>query len=209
MKRTSFAATLALPIALIVPPAAAAEEKAPAPAAARTAEAKPPANPGTAGLGGVYVFVQRNLVKAAEKVPEDLYGFKPVADVRTFGQLVGHMADAQFMMCSLVLGEKAAPRDVEKTKTAKTDLVAALKESCALCERAYKISDADAAKPVEIFGMKMNGFGVLGLALAHGWEHYGNMTTYMRIKGIVPPSSERQGPTDPHKPAEKAPEKRG
>jgi uncharacterized damage-inducible protein DinB len=206
VKRTSFAAALVLPIALAVLPAA-AEEKASAPAAAPAAEAKLPANPGTAGLGGVYVFVQRNLVKAAEKVPEELYGFKPTADVRTFGQLVGHVADAQFMMCSLVLGEKAAPRNVEKTKTAKTDLVDALKESCALCERAYKVSDADAAKPVEIFGMKMNGFGVLGLALAHGYEHYGNMTTYMRIKAIVPPSSEGRPPMDPHKSAEKTPEK--
>lgn len=194
------------PVALTVLPAAAAEEKAPVPAAA---EAKPPANPGIAGPGGVYTFVQRNLVKAAEKMPEENYGFKPAADVRTFGQLVGHVADAQLMMCGLLLGEKAAPRDVEKTKSTKADLVAALKESCALCERAYKISDAEAAKPVELFGMKMNGFGVLGLVLAHGYEHYGNMTTYLRIKGIVPPSSEGQPPMDhAAKPAEKAPEKK-
>ena len=205
MKRTHFSTVLALAASLSVLPAVNAEEKSAVPA---LAPATPLANPGTAGAGGVYTFVQRNLVKAAEKMPEENYGFKPAADVRTFGQLVGHVADAQFMMCSLVLGEKAAPRNVEKTKTAKTDLVDALKESCALCERAYKVSDADAAKPVEIFGMKMNGFGVLGLALAHGYEHYGNMTTYMRMKGIVPPSSEGRPPMDAPKPAEKAPEKK-
>ena len=64
MKRTFFSAALALPVALIVLPVAAAEEKAPAPAAAET---KPPANPATAGAGGVYTFVQRNLVKAPDK----------------------------------------------------------------------------------------------------------------------------------------------
>ncbi len=207
MKRTVVLAALALPIVLAAVPAG-AEEKA-APPAAPTAEVRPPADPGTAGLAGVYVFVQRNLVKAAEKVPEESYGFKPAADVRTFGQLVGHLADAQFAMCGTVLGEKPAPRDVEKTKTAKADLVAALKESCAVCEKAFKISDADAAKPAEIFGMKMNGYGLLGLALAHGYEHYGNMTTYMRMKGIVPPSSEGRPPADPHgKPAETAPGKK-
>jgi uncharacterized damage-inducible protein DinB len=211
VKRTPLSFVLgpsaALLAVLVAVPAAALEK--PAAPTAPLAEVKPPANPGTAGLGGVYVFVQRNLVKAAEKVPEEAYGFKPAADVRTFGQLVGHLADAQFAMCSVVLGEKAAPRDVEKTKTAKADLVAALKESCAVCERAFKVSDADAAKPAEIFGMKMNGYGLLGLALAHGYEHYGNMTTYMRIKGIVPPSSEGRPPADPHeKPAGEAPAKK-
>ena len=149
-------------------------------------------------------------MKAAEKTPEDLYGYKPTDGVRTFGQLVGHMADAQFAMCAPVLGEKAVSRDVEKSKSSKADLVAALKESCSYCEKAFKVSDADAAKPAEIFGMKMNGYGLLGLVLAHGYEHYGNMTTYMRIKGIVPPSSEGRAPdADPHaKPAEKAPEKK-
>jgi uncharacterized damage-inducible protein DinB len=209
--RTTFAparvlaTALALPLALLAAtPASAAEEKAPAAAAAVPA---PPASPGTTGLGGVYAFVQQNLVKAAEKMPEENYAFKPSADVRSFGQLVGHLADAQLMMCSVVLGEKTAASDVEKTKTQKADLVAALKASCAVCDRAFKVSDADAARPAEIFGMKMNGFGLLGLALAHGYEHYGNMTTYMRIKGIVPPSSEPRTPPA-EKPANKAPEKK-
>ena len=203
--RKSLPVLLVLPLLLLAPVAGAAETAA-SPAA--PAVAPPPANPGTAGLGGVYGFVQRNIVKAAEKVPEETYAFKPSPDVRTFGQLVGHVADAQFAMCSVALGEKDAPRDIEKSKTSKADLVSALKESCAYCERAFKISDAAAAGPREIFGMKMNGYGILGLVLAHGYEHYGNMTTYMRIKGIVPPSSEARPPAAAAKPAEKAPEKK-
>jgi uncharacterized damage-inducible protein DinB len=202
--RKLLSALPALPL-LLLAAVASADEKPAVPAA----PAAPAANPGTAGLGGVYAFVQRNLVKAAEKVPEESYAFKPSPDVRSFGQLVGHLADAQFAMCSVALGEKTAPRDVEKTVTSKAALVAALKESCVYCEKAFKISDAEAAGPREIFGMKMNAYGILGLTLAHGYEHYGNMTTYMRIKGIVPPSSEGRPPADPHgKPAEKAPEKK-
>jgi len=202
MKDRLLALALTLPLLAAATLSAQDSPKAPAPQA-------PPAQPGTAGLGGIYGMAQKNLVKAAEKMPEENYSFKPSPDVRTFGQLVGHLADAQTMMCSLVLGEKAVSRDVEKTKTSKADLVAALKESCALCERAYKVTDAEAARPQELFGMKMNGFAVLGLGLAHGYEHYGNMVTYMRIKGLVPPSSEQRMPP-PEKagsPAEKAPGK--
>lgn len=194
--------TLSLALALsLAASAALAEEAKPAPAAVS------PASPGTAGLGGIYGFAQKNLVGAAEKMPEENYAFKPTPEVRSFGQLVGHMADAQFAMCGTVLGEKGPGRDIEKTKTSKADLVAALKESCALCQKAFRLSDADAAKPVEIFGMKMNGFGLLGLTVGHGMEHYGNMVTYMRMKGLVPPSSEGRPPAaDPHA-APKAPEK--
>ena len=199
---------LALPALMLAAPAVADEKTAAM--APPAGPAAPAVSPGTAGLGGVYVFVQRNLVKAAEKMPEEAYAFRPAADVRTFGQLVGHLADAQFAMCGTVLGSKAAASDVEKTKSSKADLVAALKESCAVCEKAFRLSDADAAKPAEIFGMKMNGFGLLGLTLAHGYEHYGNMSTYLRIKGLVPPSSEGQpAGGDPHaKPPEKVPAKK-
>ena len=199
MQEKLLALALTLPLLATSPLSAQDTPKASAaPEAKASTPPAPPAQPGTAGLGGIYGMAQKNIVKAAEKMPEEAYAFKPSPDVRSFGQLVGHLADAQFMMCSLVLGEKVVPRDVEKTKTSKADLVAALKESCAFCERAYKITDADAAKPMELFGMKMNGFAVLGLGLAHGYEHYGNMVTYMRIKGIVPPSSEPRTP-----PAEK------
>ena len=72
----------------------------------------------------------------------------------------------------------------------KAELVAALKDSFAYMDRAFALGDAAVAAPVKLFGMDTNKFAVVGLAIGHTWEHYGNMVTYMRIKGIVPPSSE-------------------
>lgn len=202
MKRLAVTVPLALTTFCLASLAATllAEDAKAAPAALAT-------SPGTAGLGGIYGLAKKNLVAAAEKMPEENYSFRPSPDVRTFGQLVGHTADAQFAMCRTVLGEKGGMPDIEKTKTSRADLVAALRDSCTVCQKAFGISDADAAKPIEIFGMKMNGFGLLALVVGHGMEHYGNMATYMRMKGLVPPSSEgRPTGSDPHaapKPADR------
>lgn len=166
-------------------------------------EPKAPASPGTTALGGLYGFAKGNLVRAAEKMPEESYSFRPTPEVRTFGQIVGHVIDAQYMICGTALGETPAGVNAEKTKTSKADLVAALKASCEYCDKAFKQSDASAAAAVQLFGMDMNRFGALGLNVAHGFEHYGNMVTYMRIKGIVPPSSEQRPAPAEKKPAEK------
>ena len=129
---------------------------------------------------------------AAEEVGEADYAFKPVDGVRTFGQLVGHVAGAQFMMCAAALGEQPRAEDaVERSATTKAALVKALKESTAYCERAYQQSDADAAKQTTLFGQTMSRLGALTLNAVHDGEHYGNIVTYMRMKGMVPPSSLR------------------
>jgi len=167
-------AALALPAAAQTPPSAAG----PAPNAAIT------------GLKFPWNRVKDILVRAAEKMPEENYAFRASPDVRSFGQLVGHVADANFMFAAMAAGEKPMPRDIEKTKTSKADLVAALKESFAAADKAFGMSDADLATATKLFGMDTNRFAVVGLLIGHDWEHYGNMVTYMRIKGIVPPSSE-------------------
>lgn len=170
------AAALALPAAAQTPPA-------PAPAA-------PTANPAITGLKWPWNRVKDILVRAAEKMPEENYAFKASPDVKSFGQLVGHVADANYMFAAMAAGEKPAPRDIEKTKTSKADLVAALKESFAAADKVFAMTDADLAAATKMFGMDTNRFAVVGLLIGHDWEHYGNMVTYMRIKGIVPPSSE-------------------
>ena len=126
-------------------------------------------------------------------MPEADYGFQPTPEVRTFGRLVGHVADAQFGMCSSVLGEKPPMSGIEKSKTSKADLVEALKASSEFCDKAYDgLADAQAAEMVKMFGRDRSKLGVLYFNIAHDNEHYGNMVTYMRIKGMVPPSSERR-----------------
>jgi uncharacterized damage-inducible protein DinB len=147
-------------------------------------------NPAVTGLKGPWSRAKDLVIRAAEKMPEENYAFKPSPDVRSFGQLVGHVADANFMFAAMAEGRKPAPHDIEKTKTSKADLVAALKESFAAADKAFAMTDAELATPAKLFGAETNRFGVVGLLIGHDWEHYGNMVTYLRIKGIVPPSSE-------------------
>jgi uncharacterized damage-inducible protein DinB len=144
-----------------------------------------------AGIGTIYGVAKGNLIKAAEQMPEADYSFKATPEVRSFGQLVGHVANANYMFCAMVLGEKSPnSTDFEKT-TAKAGLVQGLKDSFTYCDKAYAITDAAATANVDLFGMKTNKIGVLSFNSAHDMEHYGNIVTYMRLKGMVPPSSQR------------------
>jgi uncharacterized damage-inducible protein DinB len=171
---------------LFVPGAALAQEKSQTPAAA-------PANPITMSERGVYGFVSGAVIRAAEKMPEENYSFKPTPEVRSFGQLVGHVADASYMFCSQASGETNPGKDIEKTKTSKADLVAALKEGVAYCNKAFDgMTDAKGSEMVKMFNFQLARLTVFSLNTAHTDEHYGNMVTYLRLKGIVPPTSENQ-----------------
>lgn len=161
-----------------------------APLAAQTT----PASGGgaVAGLGAVYGAGKRFLTQAAVQMPEEQYAFKPVPEVRSFGQLVGHVANANYMICSMATGETNPSQgtDFEKT-TAKADLVKALNDAFAYCDKAYQMDDAKGMEAMKLFGMDTNRLGVLALNAAHNYEHYGNIVTYMRLKGMTPPSSQR------------------
>lgn len=152
----------------------------------------PPANPISASEKGVYGYLSGTVIAAAEKMPEENYSFKPTPEVRSFGQLVGHVADAQYMFCSTATGEPSPMKaSIEKTKTSKADLVAALKEAVAYCNKAYAgMTDAQGSQMTKLMNFDMARLTVLSVNNAHTDEHYGNMVTYLRLKGIVPPSSE-------------------
>jgi uncharacterized damage-inducible protein DinB len=146
----------------------------------------------TTALKGTHDMIKGNILKAAEKVPEDQYGFKPAADVRTFGQLLGHIANANYMICSRAAGEKSpATEDVEKARSSKADLVAAVKAAFDYCDATFaKMTPEKGAEMMEFFGGQQPRLAVMAFNNGHNWEHYGNIATYMRIKGLVPPSSE-------------------
>lgn len=139
-------------------------------------------------------FLEREkaiLLATAEKMPEADYGFKPADSVRTFGQLLAHVADANYYFASLVLGEKSPSPGVEKTKTTKAEIIAALKDAFQYAEKAYAgLTDATASQTVKFRGEDTPKLGVLTINLAHNYEHYGNLTTYLRLKGLVPPTSD-------------------
>src|SRR6266566_450509 len=129
--------------------------------------------------------------RAAEKMPEEQFAFKPDPAVRSFGQILGHVADANYTFCSGVLGESSPAPEIEKTKTTKAELTAALHNAFAYCGRAYDaLTDASVNETVKAYGQERNKLGVLWFNASHNLEHYGNLVVDMRLKGIVPPSSD-------------------
>jgi uncharacterized damage-inducible protein DinB len=149
------------------------------------------ANPYSTFNKFAYARIKTILVSSAEKMPEENYSFKPTDAVRSYGQIVGHVADAQYMFCSIALGDKNPGLKIEQTKTTKADLVAALKEAVAYCDKAYDtMTDAAGTQMVPLFGSNMPKMGALEVNNIHDMEHYGNLVTYMRLKNIVPPTSE-------------------
>lgn len=150
------------------------------------------ANPLTTTLKGSYDRIKKNLLGAADEMPAADYAFKPTPEVRSFGQLIGHMADANRMFCAAAKGEKVASKNVEKTVTNKEALKKALADAFAYCDAVYAAAtDATLAQPAELPWMKTNRFGALDVNVAHDNEHYGNIVTYLRMKKLVPPSSQK------------------
>ncbi len=151
------------------------------------------ANSLSAGTKMIYSMTKNDVLKSAEEMPEENYSFKPVSSVRTFGQLIGHVADAQYEFCSPVIGDDKQPPSIEKSKTSKADLIQALKDAFAYCDQAYNgMTDAHAVEMVKFYGRSLPTLTVLDFNNGHSSEHYGNLVTYLRIKGLVPPSSQQQ-----------------
>ncbi len=171
----------------------------------------PPAdegNPASAALRQFHNGAKRNLLRGAEKMPEADYSFRPTPEVRSFGALLAHVAEGEYLFCSSVKGEASpvALGELEKSKTTKADLNAALKASFDYCDPVFaSLTDGQLGEKVQFFGRERTKSIPLTLAVAHGWEHYGNMVTYLRLKGIVPPSSEQQAPPPPPATQEKPP----
>src|SRR5215831_11974922 len=131
------------------------------PAGVVLAQAKPvqekpavaPENPLSTWNKLAYTRVKDIVQRAAEKMPEENYNFKPADTVRTYGQIVGHLADAQYLFCSTASGDKNPGLNIEKTKTSKADLIAALKEGFAYCDKVYdSMTDATSTQTVNFFG---------------------------------------------------------
>jgi uncharacterized damage-inducible protein DinB len=155
---------------------------------------QPPANPISQAVKNGWNDAKRNMLGSAKVMPEAKYTFKPVETVRTFGQILAHVAGANYEFCAAARGEKAPFAEDHFEKTAKTpaDIVKALQDSVAYCDAAYNALDD--AKAAEIIDGPFNGGKQARAAslmgnTSHNNEHYGNLVTYLRINGLVPPSS--------------------
>jgi hypothetical protein len=168
-------------------------------AAAQTAPASPPQKiPFAQYIVRSHEGVQRNLVEAAEKMPEEHYSFKPTPEIRPFSQVATHAALSRFNTCSSLSGQKN-PHEGEKDDQtrSKAEIVALLKEGGALCTEALKgLTDEAALGFVKVGPNQIEVARGLMIAgeNAHANEIYGTMAVYLRLKGIVPPSTERSQP---------------
>jgi hypothetical protein len=138
-----------------------------------------------------YIRTKDLIVRAAAKMPDDGYSLKATPEVRTFAQVIGHISEAQAMICGGITGR---PVKADTSKTAKTDVIVELMKSFDACDKAYdSINESNTGQ--------VGGAGFMGGTLAgrlygnllHDNEMYGTVVVYLRLKGIVPPSSEGQG----------------
>jgi uncharacterized damage-inducible protein DinB len=151
-----------------------------------------PPGPVMAATVPEYERVKDFVLRSAAQMPEEHYAFKPTPAVRSFGQIVGHLAEVQYMFCAAARNEpNPQPEKFEKTRTTKARLVDALTASFSYCDTAYSMPDARAITTVKIpdFGEQAP-LSILVLNISHNSEHYGNFVTYLRLKGLVPPSSQ-------------------
>jgi len=139
-----------------------------------------------------YTGVKNNLLRLADAMPEAGYSFKPTPEIQSFAERIAHVADTQFALCGMAKGEQK--RGDAASKTSKADLVAALKESFDYCDGAYDgLSDSALTETVKMFGRDRTKFGVLDFNVVHDTEMYGYLSVYLRLKGVVPPSSAGRG----------------
>jgi uncharacterized damage-inducible protein DinB len=150
-------------------------------------------NPIVASSKVFYTNVKQNILRSAEKMPEEKYAFQPTDGVRTYGQLLAHVADGQYEFCGAA-ASKHDEKNVEQTAKTKAEIIAALKTAFAYCDDIYAgMTDAKAVEMIPAFGgTKITRLSMLDFNMGHTFEHYGNLVTYMRIQGIVPPSSEQR-----------------
>ena len=143
-----------------------------------------------------YAAVRGFILKSAEKMPAEHFAFQPTSDVRSFGQVLAHIADANYFLCAPAMGVESPNGTIlQKTENAKLGrdaMMQALKDSFAFCDTAYSgLTESNLNDVVTFANGKRPRLATLWFHIAHAFEHYGNLVTYMRLKGIVPPSTER------------------
>ena len=148
----------------------------------------------------MHMVIRRNLAEAAELMPADAYAFKPTPEVRSFGEVIGHLADGNFYFCAQAKGEAPPFTATFEKVVGKPALLKALSDSLAYCDAVYAATtDSTFNQTVQVPAASGPGTRTLRGALltfntAHNNEHYGNVVVYLRLKGLVPPSTARTQP---------------
>ena len=144
-----------------------------------------PPNPLTKTLSIFRLNMQDKIMKAAETMPDAKYSYRPTKDVRSFAEIVTHVADISYYLCSNANGE--APPPPAKGKDSKTEIIAYLKSSFAYCDGVYaSFTDEHLNEPADFWGYKTNKMFIVTQLPNHDALHYGNLVTYLRINGLEP-----------------------
>jgi uncharacterized damage-inducible protein DinB len=143
-----------------------------------------------------YAGIKTNFTAAAQKMPEADYSFKvgSMPEARTYGQLIAHIAQAQFGQCSGLTGapNPMAGKNLEQELKTKAEITKALADSFALCDKAFAdVTDANATEMVKAGPNEQTRAASLYGVIVHGNEIAGTAYAYLRTKGMVPPSTER------------------
>lgn len=135
--------------------------------------------------------VEQVFVTSAERMPASEYGFRPTPEVRSFAELIGHVAASNYVFCAIMLGETAPTRPVAWAQASKAEVQAALAESFAYCNGALNAMNGPQGQVlVQFQGRQWPAVAVMNFRTYHSLLHYGNVITYLRLRGLVPPSTE-------------------
>jgi hypothetical protein len=139
-----------------------------------------------------YDHLKANILKAADKMPAEDYSYKPTPDVRSFARVLNHVTEAQFLVCGGVNHSDAASKKAPPETADKATVVEALKASFAECDKAYaSLTEANMAEMINAGPFTRSRLGMMWGTVSHDNEQYATLALYMRLKGLVPPSSEK------------------
>jgi uncharacterized damage-inducible protein DinB len=143
------------------------------------------ANPMTTTISIFRSNMQDKIMKSADEMPESKYSYRPTKDVRSFAEILTHVAAISYILCSNVKGE--APPVTATVKGSKTEIIVYLKGAFAYCDGVYSgFTDAHLNDPADFWGVKTNRMFILTQVANHDALHYGNLVTYLRLNGRVP-----------------------
>jgi hypothetical protein len=164
-----------------------------------------PGNPVTSAAKQIMERQSRNLIAAAEKMPEDQWSYKPTPQQRSFGETIAHTAESNNTLCAGISGLPPRGRLKPAVFSEKTDAVSALKESFDFCKEGLdKVDDSRLSEQVEVFGGRKVSRAAALFMLTNDWaDHYSALAGYLRSKGILPPTARGEGQSGSMKPTEK------
>ncbi len=143
------------------------------------------------------LYVPNTIITAAKQMPEEYYTYRPTPDVRSFGELMAHIAESNFEMTAISKRETAPVLEVLPTKA---EVIKALESSFDYSAKAREdMTKAQKETMVKFMGGTQPAGNVLDFSVFHSLQHYGNVILYMRLKGLIPPSSQENAGNDPVK----------